>query len=447
MNKVQTYGEVFTPKDIVDKLLSNIDYSNPNLKFCEPSFGDGRILIELKNRLLKYHNEEHIITNMLYGIEIQSCLFEDAIKRINPNNYAHNFICSSALDFNGIFNPLQSWVGIFDYVIGNPPYNKNILKKNEVSSIFWEPSGYTTKLAYCCFVVLAHHLLKPFGKVKYVMPCSFTHNENTEQFRAFMKENLNITSIQVLSPDAFENIMIRTCIFEASKEKQHSDISLERIWNGVKYSTTTFYNQYNEIPLFLGEISKSIYHKVMENTHTLSAYKGWNGVDSYAKYCSKDPSKYEYPYVDGVKGNTPIICSSQYADKFKAKANKKKNNVGVYNRFHLKKIIINEVIFNSFEVKNHIKYVIKDENGQFGCSSKHTTIVFDDENIDDYIKDLCSPISQLMFSIIKDYNHNDSKLFRYIPYGISNVELSEEERDFVSLFEETPIDKIISLQN
>ena len=132
MNTVQKYGEVFTPKEIIDKLLDGIDYTNPNLKFCEPSFGDGRILLELKNRLLKYHTEKHIIENMLYGIEIQKVLFDNAIEVVNPNKYRHNFICSSALNFEGIFNPLKEWIGLFDYVIGNPPYNKNILKKEEV---------------------------------------------------------------------------------------------------------------------------------------------------------------------------------------------------------------------------------------------------------------------------------------------------------------------------
>jgi hypothetical protein len=102
-------------------------------------------------------------------------------------------------------------------------------------------------------------------------------------------------------------------------------------------------------------------------------------------------------------------------------------------------------MFNSFEVKNHIKYLVKDEEGQFGCSSKHTAIVFDDENIDSYIEDLRSPISQMMLSIIKDYNHNDSKLFRYIPYGISKIELTDEEKEFISMFEETPIENVFVL--
>lgn len=445
MEAIQQFGEVFTPKNIIDKLLVEVEYSDPNLKFCEPSFGDGRILLELKNRLLQYHSEEHIITNMLYGVEIQEIWYIFVVNLINPNGYKHNFICKSALNFDGINNPLKEWIGLFDYVIGNPPYNRNILKKNEVTSIFWDPSGYTTKLAYCCFVVLAQYILKPRGRISYVMPCSFTHNENTEQFRKFMKSNLSIKSIEILPPDAFEGIMIRTCIFIANKRAQDGEINLKRLWNNKLYQTTTFYNEYNEIPLFLGDLSKSIYKKVMQNNHKMLAYKGWNGVDSYAKGSSVDPNKYEYQYVDGIKKDNLIIHSTKYPDKTKASINRKKNNVGTYNRFHLKKLLINEVMFNSFEINNHIKYFIKDELGQFGSSPKHTVIVFGDENMNDYINDLKSPIAQMMLTIIKDYNHNDSKLFRYLPYRISKTKLTTDEQSFLDLFKETPIDKIFTL--
>ena len=446
MSQVKKFGEVFTPKHIVDKLLDGIDYSNPDLTICEPSFGDGRILLEVKTRLLEYHSEEHIMNNMLFGIEIQEAWYRETLERLNPNNYNHNLLCCSALNFEGIFNPLKDWINKFDYVIGNPPYNRNILKKDEVTAIFWEPSGYTTKLAYCCFVVLAQYILKPKGEVRYVMPCSFTHNENTEQFREFTKKNLNILSIEILPQNVFEGIMIRTCIFMAINEPQVGEIELKRIWNNQTYYTSTYYNEYNEIPLFIGNISKQIYDKVMKLNHKLTAYKGWNGVDSYAKFSSSDPNKYEYQYVDGVKKEVPIIHSSKYSDKVKASVNKKRNNVGNYDRFHHKKLLINEVMFNSFEVTNHIKYFIKDELGEYGSSPKHTVIVFDDENMDSYINDLSSQLAQLMLTVMKDYNHNDSKLFRYLPYGISNIELTQEEESFVNLFNETPNDKIYSLE-
>lgn len=436
--RIRKFGEVFTPSQIIESLLENIDYSNPDLKFCEPSFGDGRILKVIKNNLLKFHSEQHIIENMLYGIEIQEHLYSQVVKELNADKYHHNLYHGNALNFENKESMNCSWVGKMDYVVGNPPYNRNILKKSEVTKTFWDPSGYTTKLAYCCFVVLANFLLKEKGKIRYVIPCSFTHNENTIQFREYLRDNLKIESIDILNKDAFEGIMIRTCIFKSSKEKEDNVINLTRIWNDVKYTTTTFYNEYNEIPLFLGDVSKSIYQKVVQNKNTLTAYKGWNGVDSYSKYSSKDENKYQYKYVDVVKKDKIIFKSTMYKDKTKAKKNKKKNNVGNYDRFNLKKIFINEILFGSFEAKNHIRYIVKDSQGKFGASPLQTVIVFEDEQeLDSFVSDLRCKVTQCMLTIMKDYNHNDSKLFRYIPKGICTIQFDKSEIDFLENFEQT----------
>ena len=228
-SNIEKFGEVFTPDEIINDLLDEIDYSDSSLKICEPSFGDGRILLEIKRRLLKYHSEKHILENMLYGIEIQQKWYEFALEQLNPNNYKHNFHCCSALNFDGFFNPLNEWRSIMDYVIANPPYNRNILKKSDVSEMFWNPSGYTTKLAYCCFVVMGTHILKSAGKLSYVMPCSFTHNENTEYFRDYMRKNLNIDSIKILSNNSFDVIIILETEVSPSGSSPHRPRLAERL--------------------------------------------------------------------------------------------------------------------------------------------------------------------------------------------------------------------------
>ena len=229
---VKKFGEVFTPDDITSQLIAEIDYSDPTLKICEPSFGDGRILLRIKERLLRYHTEKHIMENMLYGIEIQRDWYDHALEELNAHKYNHNLICASALDFEGIFNPLRDWVNLMDWVIANPPFNKNILKKDEVTPMFWDPSGYTTKLAYCCFVVMGNYILKDNGKLSYVMPVSYTHNENTQQFREYLRENIQIDSIDVLRPNVFEGIMIRVGIIRATKKPHTQPIQLTRYWRG-----------------------------------------------------------------------------------------------------------------------------------------------------------------------------------------------------------------------
>jgi len=48
--------------------------------------------------------------------------------------------------------------------------------------------------------------------------------------------------------------------------------------------------------------------------------------------------------------------------------------------------------------------------------------------------------------VMKDYNHNDSKLFRYLPFGLKNIQLDDKEQALVDLFKETSTDKVHSLK-
>jgi hypothetical protein len=43
----------------------------------------------------------------------------------------------------------------------------------------------------------------------------------------------------------------------------------------------------------------------------------------------------------------------------------------------------------------------------------------------------------MMLTVMKDYNHNDSKLFYYLPYGLSNISLTDEESLFLKQFGDT----------
>jgi hypothetical protein len=93
------------------------------------------------------------------------------------------------------------------------------------------------------------------------------------------------------------------------------------------------------------------------------------------------------------------------------------------------------VLFNSFETKNHFKYILLDKEGNYGASPKNTVLCLDEKEFDGYVKDLLCPTTQMILSVMKDYNHNDSRVFKYIPLGIRNIKLSLEEKEFLSLFE------------
>ncbi len=450
MNKkerISKFGEVFTPIALIDKILDtyDFDFADESKKFIDPACGDGSFLKAIKARLLANgHSEQHIIENMLYGIEIQKNVFNACVENINPKGFKHNIYNENAV-LHHINFPIK--LKSFDYCVGNPPYNKNILKKEDVSPRYWKYAGYTTKLAYQFFIVLAHDLLKMDGKVIYLMPISFMTQENSQDIRRFMRSKLDIQQIELIDKEYFPNVMARICIFEGFKSSttrkdEPESIIFIRPWRDKIFKTFTTYTPYGEIPLFIGRLSYSIFNKVVSKINTnksLASYKGWNGVDSYAKCTSKDSNKFPFKYLENVKKGKLEIKSSEYKDKEKAKrwSSGKRNACENYDRFDSPKVIINEILYGSLESNDHLKFVVIDTLGELGASCKCQTLLFDDvEEMNTFTWFLRSPIAQLMFTVLKDYNHNATHIFKYLPRNVNNdwynyFELSIEEIDFL----------------
>jgi hypothetical protein len=57
-------GEVFTPRSLVDEMLSKVPaslWADPNLKWFEPSAGRGQFALEVYRRLAIHHTHDHIV--------------------------------------------------------------------------------------------------------------------------------------------------------------------------------------------------------------------------------------------------------------------------------------------------------------------------------------------------------------------------------------------------
>ena len=93
-NKIKTRGKIYTPKDIVKKILDLIDYSGTKIvgkKIIDNSCGDGRFLqeitrrycIECKKLNLSNSQIKHLLETNIYGIEVEK---EEIIKCKNNLN-------------------------------------------------------------------------------------------------------------------------------------------------------------------------------------------------------------------------------------------------------------------------------------------------------------------------------------------------------------------------
>ena len=104
--RIKVTQEVFTPMELVEYMIDDIDIEllkDPESTFIDNSAGCGNFLIGLKQRLLQYHSEEHILENMLYAVEMMEDNHKELCNRLGvPVTHPH-YVCHDALTYDYSF--------------------------------------------------------------------------------------------------------------------------------------------------------------------------------------------------------------------------------------------------------------------------------------------------------------------------------------------------------
>ncbi len=162
------YGEIFTPFELVEKMLDMMDknvFNNPSKTFMDAGAGTGFFSIALFWRLMdglsdcfpdKSERSEHIINNMLYFSELR----EENVNRL-ISLFGQNANCHSG-------NYLEYTEKHFDYIIGNPPYNCNGIKKVPTNNI--KNKKQDGKTIWIDFVKHSVDRLKKGGEILFIIP-------------------------------------------------------------------------------------------------------------------------------------------------------------------------------------------------------------------------------------------------------------------------------------
>ena len=123
-----------TPRNIVQLLLNEIGYYGPeilNKTIIEPSFGDGSFLTEIFTRIINEGKKQNlsnsqiltILSENVYGIEIDDELFDKAIENLNEIAIKNGL----EVNFHNLKNEdtllfYKNYLKKFDYCVGNPPF-------------------------------------------------------------------------------------------------------------------------------------------------------------------------------------------------------------------------------------------------------------------------------------------------------------------------------------
>jgi len=104
--RIKETQEVFTPMELVEQMIDEIPeelLKDPSSTFIDNSAGCGNFLVGLKNRLLQYHDEKHILDNMLYAVEMMEDNHRELCERLGVPVTHRHYVCADALTYNYSF--------------------------------------------------------------------------------------------------------------------------------------------------------------------------------------------------------------------------------------------------------------------------------------------------------------------------------------------------------
>jgi hypothetical protein len=104
--RVKATGEVFTPMPLVKQVVANLPIEklkDPQSTHLDPSCGDGNFLVELVNVLSQYHDRDHVLDHMVYGIDIMPDNIHTARTRLGltpERNGWNHIVCADFLAYD-----------------------------------------------------------------------------------------------------------------------------------------------------------------------------------------------------------------------------------------------------------------------------------------------------------------------------------------------------------
>ena len=228
--------QIFTPPEIVDKMLDMIGYTNEQIEsktIFEPSFGDGAFLVPIVERILNYSKQHNKTTKEIlsmlenvYGVELDEKYFAIAKERLQrllePFAIEYSWPNLRNEDTLTYVPPV-----LFDFCIGNPPYirvhdcspeTRQIIKRDYMMG-----KGNTD--LYVIFYEKGLNCLNDNGVLCYIAPNSYFKNSSQKAFRKYLVDNNLVEAlIDYGEVRVFGDIDTYTAITKLSKNKQTSNV-------------------------------------------------------------------------------------------------------------------------------------------------------------------------------------------------------------------------------
>ena len=273
-----------TPIDCIIEMISKIPtylWEKSDLSILDPCCGNGNFSIPIMFELLKYHDKQTILEQILEFNDINESRLENVrsvfcSEKYNLQITNHDFIT---------FNSNKK----YDLIVANPPYAKLLENGKRASK---------NHNLIKDFIEKALSQLKPNGYLLFITP---------DNWMSFADRNLLIeiiTSLQIIHLDihsakkyfkkigsSFTWYIIQNCAF-------YKAINVSGIWKKKEYVSSVISKQRKYIPLLYNQMVQNILSKTIDNT-TLPKFEIKTSSDLH-KYTKaefiRDEKTPEYKY-------------------------------------------------------------------------------------------------------------------------------------------------------
>ena len=224
---IYKYGEIYTPFSLIREMFKMFDVSEfrkKHKKWLDTGAGIGNFSIYLYSLLNdglseiirnKEERHNHIIKNMIYMVEIK----ENNVKRLREIfGKDANIYC---MDYNEYENTETK----YDYIIGNPPYNSNGVKKVPTNKELNKKMD--GKTIWVHFIYKSLSILVSKGKLLYIIPSIWMKPDKAGVYNLLVREN-KIEKICTLTNTENNKLFdgkaqTPTCYFLLSKENNENN--------------------------------------------------------------------------------------------------------------------------------------------------------------------------------------------------------------------------------
>jgi hypothetical protein len=266
----ELYGEIHTPYWFIQKMYTIIPechFKNKELKWLDAGAGHGNysiclfvILFHSLIAIIPDDNErkEHIIKNMIYMVEYNIDNVSLLRKTFGENG---NIIHGDYIEWQ---TPIQ-----FDFIIGNPPYNCNGIKK--VPTKYDKDKKLDGKTIWTDFVKKNLSLLKDDGKMCVLIPSIWMKPDKAGMYELMLQYNIErlhtLNSSEVNKLFGY-HVQTPICYFILSKRENKNKIKQIELYDDLKKDYISFVYKseltpFLPIPLCFG----SIVNKMLQVTN------------------------------------------------------------------------------------------------------------------------------------------------------------------------------------